>query len=169
MKNLSATLFDDARDLLSSDIIAVKVERVYSNHSTGSTLDSTENNNFFSDWTFTKLEPRVIQNNLVRFENWQGYISLVADDYFEAIVKNHSSVKHLRISKNRLKNGETLFINQIVCIKVKYYQEPTREKKKRVVEMNLDQPLNRTSEMLESIVSEKIKHLSYMFEEYEEH
>lgn len=84
---ISATLFDDARDLLSSDIIAVKVERVYSNHSTGSTLDSTENNNFFSDWTFTKLEPRVIQNNLVRFENWQGYISLVADDYFEAIVK----------------------------------------------------------------------------------
>lgn len=165
MKHLSFTIHYDERVALTSDTLKDSLGRKYGFSPLNSSGLSSESEEFYSSWTLVKSETRVVQNDLVKFEIWEGYVSLIAADYFEVVVKNHSSVKRLRINKCRIADGESLFADQLVRVKVKYYIAPSGGNKKSVVELNLGQPIETSSETLEKIVAEKIKRLSYMFED----
>lgn len=114
--------------------------------------------------SITKIDNRIILDDVISFENYKGYVTFISDLYFDVVVKSldkTSEVRKFRIKKSYLKEDSIIQKNQIVLLKIKKCR--SFKKMENKIEILLDKPLNRSDAEINSVVAEKMKRYAYMF------
>lgn len=114
--------------------------------------------------SITKIDNRIILDDVISFENYKGYVTFISDLYFDVVVKSldkASEVRKFRIKKSYLKEDSIIQKNQIVLLKIKKCR--SFKKMENKIEILLDKPLNRSDAEINSVVAEKMKRYAYMF------
>ena len=114
--------------------------------------------------SITKIDNRIILDDVISFENYKGYVTFISDLYFDVVVKSldkTSEVRKFRIKKSYLKEDSIIQKNQIVLLKIKKCR--SFKKMENKIEILLDKPLNRSDAEINSVVAEKMRRYAYMF------